>query len=938
MPWFVFALLLLPALAVGWIWFSRRPTKVAWPEYLKRVGILFCIGWIAASPFITTRGLGTGEAYNYSLATADAVKQFREGVFPVLVGQSEYAFNGRVHPIRTAPFMAYFAGLLDLVTFRQLNFWALQNLTLALSLIGAAFSAYASLRRATSIAPGLALVLASGFVLAPGVLAPAYSMDLYMTVTTLPFVPLALGAALRTLRGDRRFLVYALLGAAIAATWLAHPPVALWLTAGIVILQLPLFVLWRWRGRELLNAAAGALLCLALCGYSFASALTIQDYTSATKARDTVTTIGEVSRVFKDSLRPVSAKADALSDFQLGYAYWALLAIATLGAIARRRFDALLLCAIAGFYLIFTTPVPGLNAWLWTHVPSMVATMTSYWPMQRLYLLITAFAIFGFAAGGLSFSLDWARPKIFRDALGLALIAGGVWTAYEAWHFVGRGLGTRIDAERSAIVHRPENIDLTVTSYAFIGAPPYFVNGVMDPKMELRLLQPGTMDVAASNWNAPGSLGQPVQEGAFRTAQADGDFVELKPRFTLKPNTRYRLDFNFQSAPLDASLQIVGPHTFREYKLPKAGASQGFGMLPENNHALTLWTTANEDEEVTLKLVAPGLGATGVASFANFSLRPIDEAKLPVRVDSWVPFRVRVHADAPAYLETPRIFVKGYTPIVNGKPVRAQESPARLLMFPVPAGDSVVEINYTGPGLARVAFWTAAIAWLGFFGFGGYFVFVQREPEDIPRSADTDTPSRRPIGPILLRVAAAVIVIAVLVGGVTFFRNRSAREHAYAEAAGPLHIRLILPRKETGRSQPLVTTGKKGEGTFIFIQYTDPTHIKIGVDVWGLPLYVSEPIAVDYYAEQDFVVSSGALYPPGHPKLKSIDPARLEALRKHITVTLNGTKVVDREVFSYESEIKDVTVGESRIGVSNTEPKFVGQILEVERLPIPEKP
>lgn len=925
MLWFVFALLWIPAFAAAWIWFSRRPSRAGWPVYLQRIGLLCAAGLCAAAPLVTNHGLGTDEAYNYSLATADAVRQFREGVFPVLVGQTEFAFNGRIHPLRTAPFLAYFAGAIDTLTFRQLNFWALQNLALTLSLLGATFSMYASLRRSTGASPLLRLVLSAAYVLSPGVLAAVYSMDLYMTVMTLPFVPLVIGAALRTLRGERTAAVYSLLGAGLAAAWLAHPPVALWLTVGVIALELPLVLGWRLTAREWLHAAGGAALCLLLCGYSFVSALSIQDYQVSTENRDTATTIAEVGRVFKASLHPVSSAANLLSDFQLGYAYWGALALALLFALLRRRPVALLLCGVAGFYLALTTPVPVVNTWLWDHVPTMAATLTSYWPMQRLYLLITAFALFGLAAAGGLPSLGKLRPKLLQDVVGLALIALAGWTLYQSWHFIGRGFSTRASAEKSELVHRPENINLTVTSYAFIGAPPYFVNGVMDPTMEFRLRKPATMEVLASNWDAPASLAAPVQQGTFRSTGSEGA-IELSPRLKLEPGQRYRLDFTFPPVATDGFLQITGPHSFREYKLPQAGLPEGFGSAPGNNHALTLWTTESRQEELKLQLAGSSTAPSSGFVLADFTLRPIDASKLPVEVLSWVPLRLKVNSPAAAYLETPRLHVRGYVAKVNGERVRAQESLDRLVMFPVPAGESQVELSYEGPAAVRATFWAAVVGWLGFFCLGTIHV-LRPERRERPRAA---AHSRKFLTG--RRIAFAVALALLCTAG--FFGWQ--RWKAYQNAAGPLHIRLILPRKETGRSQPLVTTGKTGAGTFIFMQYIDPTHIRIGLDVWGQPLVLSDPIQTDYFSVQDFVVSSGALYPPGHPKLKNVPAAALEALRQRITVSLNGKVVLDRPVFSFESTVEEVTVGASRIGVSNTEPKFVGQILKVERLPIPE--
>src|SRR5579863_719646 len=175
MGWMIAVALLFPISFLAWL--HRRGWS--WGE-AARIGVLACAGFFVAGPFLTESGLGTGEAYNYCGAVADTGVQMRAGVFPVLAGQSQYAFNGRVHPLRTAVCLPYSAGVLDLLTFRRLGFWGLQNLSLAVSLFGALFSAYACLRVLGTVAPTGALLLAVLYGFSPSLLSAAYGMDLYM--------------------------------------------------------------------------------------------------------------------------------------------------------------------------------------------------------------------------------------------------------------------------------------------------------------------------------------------------------------------------------------------------------------------------------------------------------------------------------------------------------------------------------------------------------------------------------------------------------------------------------------------------------------------------------------------------------------------------------------------------------------------------------------
>src|SRR6185312_13428152 len=132
-PLFTWLLLVLPAAAYG---LSRRFSEAPGPRWgtAARCAALFSLGLVAAEPFLTHRAVGTGEAYNYSLALHDGLIQIRSGEIPPLVGQTEYAFNGRIHPLRNAPYLFYLAAGLDEATFHRLGAWELQNLSLAFSL------------------------------------------------------------------------------------------------------------------------------------------------------------------------------------------------------------------------------------------------------------------------------------------------------------------------------------------------------------------------------------------------------------------------------------------------------------------------------------------------------------------------------------------------------------------------------------------------------------------------------------------------------------------------------------------------------------------------------------------------------------------------------------------------------------------------------------
>ena len=126
-------------------------------------------------PFYFAGSVGSGDAHWYVVMLSDFLAQLKAGAFPIWVGQSPFAFNGAVSPIRYAPAFQYYGGLVDLLTAQSLQPAAVKNLCLALSAFGGAFAAYGCMRPITRARPWIACLLAALWVAGPGVLAPVIS-------------------------------------------------------------------------------------------------------------------------------------------------------------------------------------------------------------------------------------------------------------------------------------------------------------------------------------------------------------------------------------------------------------------------------------------------------------------------------------------------------------------------------------------------------------------------------------------------------------------------------------------------------------------------------------------------------------------------------------------------------------------------------------------
>ena len=154
-----------------------------------------------------------------------------------------------------------------------------------------------------------------------------------------------------------------------------------------------------------------------------------------------------------------------------------------------------------------------------------------------------------------------------------------------------------------------------------------------------------------------------------------------------------------------------------------------------------------------------------------------------------------------------------------------------------------------------------------------------------------------------------------------------------SQTVGPLLMTVLLPNNVVGQSEPLLVTGKTGEGTIIIIRYSDPTHVGIGADVWGRGLYWGPPsMETDFRKEISFTIWTSALFPEHDSLAASISPSALAGLRKRIIVKMDGKVALDVSSFAYDTKPDEITVGRSAIGGSNQGPEFTGVVLVARRL------
>ena len=684
---------------------ARRPEKIG--AEAARLLILVATSLWLAHPYFAPRLIGTGDALWYHHSLADAVTQFRAGVFPVFVGQSDFSFNGSVYPIRAAPYYQYFAGLLDFATRHRLGFFALEHLTAILSIVAGALSAYGAL---VWIAPRhrwTAAAFALLYVMCPGVAGLFYAQDLYMSGMALPWVPLAFAAVIRTF-DDRGLKPVLVLAATVAVLWWAHSPIAFWATCCAALGQIVRLLTQGIATPLLQRCAIGATAFAALAAYPILSVFLLRTPGEAIVPylMDRNALLDVVRGSFPSSILPLSVGAPNLSFLQLGYSLWILLLMAFIAWLFRPRFwGATSLLAACGFLLVLLFPVPFLTRALWFRMPETIVGMTLYWPMQRFYILIAAATI---VCGQRLLAAMPAGSRKVRDALVVILSAMLIWSAHEASKLIDladRQNDTVVDSKRWS---RPENIAIQRHTYGlFPHRPAYFTHGVVDPRMESHLIDPSTGVAVASDYDIHGAA---ASEGSFKgKIDPNPGILDLEPDLTLRPGRKYLLTFAFSHPGCTGVLQLLGPEFYREYTLPLSGESKAFGSTPESEKSIVVWTTTSDPETIELRFVptSPGAKPADFMSFATYSLEEIHPDSLPIEVTSLLPFRAKIRSPAAALLETPRMFVPGYVAAVNGRAVPVRKSAEGLVAFAVPPGASEVELRFAGPFLLNLAFWVS---------------------------------------------------------------------------------------------------------------------------------------------------------------------------------------------------------------------------------------
>ncbi len=876
-----------------------------------RWALLQGIAVYAIHPYVRCALVGLGDARHYANSLADFVGQIRAGIFPVFIGQTQFAFNGGIHTVRTAPYLTHLGWFLDLLTLHTLPPYALGNLAILFSAIAGTLGCYLAMLLYAPKRQWLALAMSALYILSPAILTPLFENDMIPTFMAVPMIPwLALGLALAT-DNPNTLKPWLLQSVAVAGLWWAHPPTAVWATVLCAGVLLAAILRRRIARAGIAYLTLAALLFAVLAVYEFVSVLTLKlPPGPSTQADEAAAILGSVRSSWPASFEPVSAGGDRpLRDIQLGYSILACLLAGML--VPRRRGSATVLLGCILCILAFLIPVPVATNWLWAHVPKAMLDVTNNWPMQRLYPILTCLAVFSSFAGLSALRIEHPRRMA---ALATALVAAVAWSAIEAQKIFAGAARDTSSHEESELLFKPDNIVLTRVAYMFFGVSPgYFSNSHMEPFMETRLLDARTLTMIADGASRlSGAKAVDAYTRDFREAGNDAAQVEIR----MGPRESDIFRFDFMGREPRGELELKG-HTLRRlYTLPSSGSEKAFGAGPQNGQTIAVKNYDDEPDLVAMKFVPDPISSDRRSTskpFARVTIEPLEDRGRVVELRSLLPFRAIVHADRKAILETPRVDVPGYRATVNGLEVAIVHTGEGLVGVPLPAGVSEVRLDYPGPAVLRLAYGTSVAGWLALGACLAGLSLVDCSSGVRRRMSVLEASISRLIVPALV---AAAIGVAVAVMGQCLWK------WVTAPKSGSLRLTVRLPAENAGQTEPLLTSGRPGMGDVIYLKFLGGNRVSVGYDHWGLGGDISAPIDVDFALPQTIEISMRSLVrrPVWGARSPDVEP-------RGVRVSWNGRQIISTAIDSYPPGV--VEVGANSIGASSCGPRFNGSVLDI---------
>lgn len=184
---------------------------------------------------------------------------------------------------------------------------------------------------------------------------------------------------------------------------------------------------------------------------------------------------------------------------------------------------------------------------------------------------------------------------------------------------------------------------------------------------------------------------------------------------------------------------------------------------------------------------------------------------------------------------------------------------------------------------------------------------------------------------LLLQIAAPVVLGWVLISSLqsALFPpppqwSRSARQH------GQLTLKLKLPGTSAGIAEPIVSVGRAGSATLVFIRLLPQSQAKVGVEFWGIGAWESDSFPLPAQDAMITVTTSfPALYPDEEDSLWNWMPVSTKThLLTHYAISVEGIPRLSGVVKYKQEPNQPRYLGSNPLGGSLVSVSFTGQLLE----------
>lgn len=211
------------------------PRRLNWAEVF-RILVLVLAAIAITSPFLTALRIGGVDALWYANMVRGVTDQIASGHFPIPMGQGAFAWNGGVHPFRSAPVFPLIAALWDVLSRGRLGPFSLQHLTVLTSAVLGTVGFYIGAAKIIPARRWAAAGFAFLYLAAPSWLAIVTDTEDYMSYMAFAAMPLVLYGNARSVMEDGG-RGYVPLGVGVAVVWMCHPPIAFITSVATLFIQ-----------------------------------------------------------------------------------------------------------------------------------------------------------------------------------------------------------------------------------------------------------------------------------------------------------------------------------------------------------------------------------------------------------------------------------------------------------------------------------------------------------------------------------------------------------------------------------------------------------------------------------------------------------------------------------------------------------------------------